>query len=130
MYECIANIIFYFHMGVMFFILTGAFLLPDAYLHYYILLIILVFLDWNDRDGLCSLTKLEYYFRYGIWITRKEETYDLDEPIEFFRPLLHTLFGINEEEDKFPIERIHRLNYFIFASMLLIAFIRFLRYCK
>ncbi len=125
-----ANTIFYIHMAIMIYILFGAFIIPSKYLHYYIILIILVFLDWNDIDGMCTFTKLEYYFRYGIWITRKEEAQELEEPIEFFRPLLHTIFGIEDENHHLTPQMSSRINYFLFAFLLLIAFIRFLRYCK
>lgn len=117
-------------MAIMMYILIGAFVIPDNRLHYYIILIILVFLDWNDIDGLCTFTKLEYYFRHGIWIKKKEQVQDLEQPVEFFRPLLHTILGIHDESNEITPENASRINNFVFAFLLLIAFIRFLRYCS
>jgi hypothetical protein len=110
----IADIIFFIHMFMFIFVFVGIFL-PKRMLPYYLLFVLLIFLDWNDLDGMCIFTKLEHYFRTGIWST--------DAPVEggpeFFRPLLQSV-GINigsAEAD--------RLNNFLFLVAWAIAFIRY-----
>ena len=111
----IADIIYYIHYTLVLYVLTGWFITPLKYLKYYILLIIFIFLDWNDSDGQCILTRLENYFRYGVW----KQKSPIEGGPEFFRPLLDTIFG-------YKISRIQadRLNNFIFMLCLLAAFIK------
>lgn len=115
----IANIIKYFHYLVIFYVFVGHSITPIKYLQYYLLLIILIFLDWNDYDGQCILTKLEHYFRFGN-IKQKSV---LEGGPQFFRPFVNNLFNLNLT----PIEA-DRLNNFLFMFCFLIGFIRLLFY--
>lgn len=113
----LADIVKTIHILLLVFVLLGPFILPKKYLYYYIILIILIFLDWNDLDGQCILTRIEYWLRYNQW-------YNQGSPIEggpeFFRQLYIKVIGINISTLKAD-----RLNNFLFILCLLIAFIRF-----
>ena len=72
-------------------------------------------LDWNDFDGQCTLTKLEYYFKTGKWSYKSP----VEGGPEFFRPLINKLFNLK-------LSRIEgdRLNNFVFIMCWLIAYLR------
>lgn len=136
--KLIADIIYYTHLLLIIYILFGFIFLPSNHLPFYIILIILVFIDWNDYDGMCILTKLEYYFRYGIWIetqeqikNEKDQGYPVidgrtsEEPAEFFRPLINKVFNV-----ELTSEEATKLNYLLFSLCLLFGFIRYVAYCK
>ena len=114
--EFLANLIYYLHLSIIIFIFLGNLILPIKYLPYLVLLIIIIMLDWNDFDGMCILTKLEYYFKFGIW--SKEPATEEDAP-EFFRPLIKKITGINISR-----KAASRLNNFLFLVILLITLIR------
>jgi hypothetical protein len=105
------------HILLIFFVLLGPFILPKKYLYYYIILVILIFMDWNDLDGQCILTRIEHWLRYNQW-------YYQGSPIEggpeFFRQLYIKVIGMNISTLKAD-----RLNNFLFILCLLIAFFRF-----
>ena len=88
----IANIILYVHYLLILFVLVGHSLLPKKFLKYYIILIIMIFIDWNDFDGQCILTRLESYFRTGIW--KQKPALEENAP-EVFRPFINKLFNVN-----------------------------------
>ena len=112
--DVLADIVKYIHYSLFIVVFSGPFL-PIKYIPYYILFVLAIFLDWNDLDGMCILTKLEYYFRKGKWSS--------DAPIdggpEFFRPMVSKI-GINLTRSEAD-----RLNNFIFLVFLSAAFIRF-----
>ena len=111
----IANIIRLIHYLLMVFIFTGHILLPIEYIKYYLLLIVFIFLDWNDLDGQCILTRLEYYFETGHW----EQKSPIEGGPEFFRPLVNKIFNL-----KLNRVEADRLNNFIFILCWLSGFIR------
>jgi hypothetical protein len=125
----IADTIHYLHIVLVFYVLTGWVITPVRKIHYYILFVIFVLLDWNDLDGECFLTRLEHYFRGKARdvppksdnkkITINTET---GEP-EFFRPLMNKLFNSNLSS-----QEASRLNYFTFVSGILLAFLRLLHH--
>jgi len=116
----VANIISYIHLLLMFYVFTGFIITPIKYLKYYIFMLILIFLDWNDSDGQCILTGLEHRFRTGK-CNKKSARYE-NAP-EFFRPLINKLFNLNLSRDESD-----RLNNFIFMLCLLFAFIRYIKH--
>lgn len=120
--EITANIIKYIHLILILYVLTGYIYTPVAYLKYYLLFIILIFLDWNDFDGQCTLTGVEHYFRHGEWDFRPAEK---EEAPEFFRPNINKFFKINLNRDEAS-----RLNYFLFMTSFLIGFLRLTIYYK
>jgi len=120
--EIAANSIKYIHYLLILYVLTGYLYTPIAYIKYYLLFIILIFLDWNDFDGQCTLTGIEHYYRYGVWDDRAAEK---EEAPEFFRPAINNLFQINLNRDEAS-----RLNYFLFMCCFLIGFLRLLIHYK
>ena len=118
--EFVANIIQYIHYILVVYILTGYLYTPGSYIKYYLFLIIIIFLDWNDFDGQCTITGLEHYFRYGKWDGRPAEQ---ENAPEFFRPTINKIFGINLNR-----EEASRLNYFLFMTSFLFGFIKLLLY--
>jgi hypothetical protein len=133
----VADSIHYLHIILVFYVVSGWLITPIEKIHYYILLVIFILLDWNDFDGECILTKLEHYMRdndnnnpskalrVGVSedsnLTINTET---GQP-EFFRPLFNKLFNLNMTS-----EEASRLNYFVFVSGILLAFVRMLHHYK
>ena len=117
----IADLIKIIHTVLVLYILTGHYFTPIKYLKYYLLLVIFIFLDWNDFDGMCILTKLEHYFRTGV-LTNKAP---LQDGPEFFRPLIKNLFNLNLTS----IEA-DRLNNFVFMFCFLLGFYRLINHYK
>jgi hypothetical protein len=109
----------YLHILLVLYVVIGWFITPIKNLHYYILLVLFILLDWNDYDGECSLTKLEHHLRYS------QEERASQPQAEFFRPLVNKLFGIS-----LTSEAANRLNYFIFILGILLAFLRHLYHVK
>lgn len=109
----------YLHVLLVLYVVIGWLVTPMKYLHYYILLVLFILLDWNDHDGECSLTKLEHHLRYS-----QEERTSRPQP-EFFRPLVNKLFNLS-----LTSEQANRLNYFTFILGILFAFLRHLYHCK
>lgn len=127
----IADTIHYLHIVLVVYVLTGWIITPIRKIHYYILFVLFVLLDWNDLDGECFLTRLEHYFREKARngssssgnnnekLTISTET---GEP-EFFRPLMNRIFNSN-----LTSQEASRLNYFTFISAILLAFLRMLHH--
>jgi len=103
--ELIADIIRIIHYLVVFFVLTAHSILPTEYIKYYLIFVILIFLDWNDLDGQCILTRFEFYFRTGKW----NQGSPIEGGPEFFRPLVNKMFNL-----KLNRVEADRLNNFIF----------------
>jgi hypothetical protein len=118
----LADITYYIHLFLVLFILVGFLILPSKWLIFYIILGLLILLDWNDLDGMCILTKVEHYFRTGKWVSMSS---DEEDAPEFFRPFIRRFFGIEMER-----RNAKKLNNFIFLSLILIAFIRYVIYCN
>jgi hypothetical protein len=114
--EFLANFVYYLHLSIIIFIFLGNLILPFRYLPYLVLLIIIIMLDWNDFDGMCILTKLEYYFRTG---NLSQQPATEENAPEFFRPLIKKKFGVNISR-----KAASRLNNFLFLVILLITLIR------
>lgn len=110
----LADLVRFLHYAMVLCVFLGPWL-PRKYLPYYMLFVLLIFLDWNDLDGMCILTKLEHYFRYDEWVS----TSPVEGGPEFFRPILERL-GISlsrSEGDRF--------NNFVFLICWLTAFVRY-----
>lgn len=116
----LADIVKYIHYICILYVLTGYLYTPANYIKYYLLFIIVIFLDWNDFDGQCTLTSIEHYFRYGTWDNRQAEE---ENAPEFFRPTLNKIFGINLNR-----AQASRVNYFLFMTSFLFGFIKLLLY--
>ncbi len=119
--ELLANLVYFIHLGIIIFIFLGNIILTNKQLPYLALLIIIIFLDWNDFDGMCILTRLEYYFRTGKWVL--QSAIEEGGP-EFFRPLIIKITGVNISR-----KAASRLNNFLFMIILLITLVR-IKYSK
>ena len=113
----LADIVKFIHILLFVFVLIGPFILPKKHLYYYIILVILIFLDWNDLDGQCILTRIEYWLRYNQWYNQGSPS---EGGPEFFRHLYIQVFGQN-----ISTQKADRLNNFLFILCLLIAFLRY-----
>jgi hypothetical protein len=113
----IADLIHIIHIILVLYIMSGFIITPNKYLKYYLYLIIFIFLDWNDSDGQCILTKIEHFFRTGQ-LTQK--TAQCEDAPEFFRPEIYKMFNIK-------LNRIEadKINNFIFILCFLFGFIRY-----
>jgi len=111
-----ADVIKYIHIILFCYILVGHQITPIVYLKYYLYLIIFIFLDWNDFDGQCILTRLEHGLRTGNW--NQKPAIEPDSP-QFFRPLVNNLFNL-----KLSSAEADRLNNFIFMMCLLFGLVR------
>lgn len=118
-YPVVANIIRTLHLLMFVVVLAGPFL-PYRFLPYYLLFVWLIFLDWNDWDGVCILTNLERYARDGRWSTLSP----LEGGPEFVRPMLQSV-GIHGT--RLQVDR--GIN-FIFLLCWGSAFIRYVWFSK
>ncbi len=114
----LADIIKYIHVLLIFYIFTGHQITPIKYLKYYLFIIIFIFLDWNDFDGQCFLTRIEQGLRTDDW--NQKPANQPDAP-EFFRPLMNNLFNLNLTRNESE-----RLNNFLFILSFLFGFNRLL----
>ena len=113
----LADIVHFIHILLILFVLVGPFILPKKHLYYYIILVILLFMDWNDLDGQCILTRIEYWLRYNQWYNQGSTS---EGGPEFFRHLYTNLTG-----HQITSIQADRLNNFLFIGGLLIAFLRY-----
>lgn len=113
----LADIVHFIHILLILFVLVGPFILPKKHLYYYIILVILLFMDWNDLDGQCILTRIEYWLRYNQWYNQGSTS---EGGPEFFRYIYTKLTGHH-----ITSLQADRLNNFLFIGGLLIAFVRY-----
>jgi hypothetical protein len=118
----VADIIYFIHLVITFFILFGIFILPSRYLPFYIGFIIFVILNWYGLFGVCILTKLEHYFRTGIWLNISA---DQEGGPEFFRPIVQSIFNI-----KLTRGEAWNANLMLFLVIIVIAFIKYIKSIK
>jgi len=128
----IADIINYLHIVLVVYVLIGWLVTPVKKLHYYIIFVIFVLLDWNDLDGQCFLTKIEHYFRerarkqMTTMSTKDNEKLTMNtetgEP-EFFRPLMKRMFNL-----ELTSQDASRINYFTFISAMLLGLLRMMHH--
>ena len=111
----LANILYIFHCILVIFVLVAHSLLPIKYLKYYLILILIIFLGWNDLSGQCFLTRLEHYLRTGEW----SQTASDDGGPECVRPFVNKTFNLNLSRNQAS-----RLTNFVFLVCWLIAFSR------
>lgn len=113
----IADVLHYLHISFVVFVILGWYFIPVKYIHLYLFIIIFIILDQNDFDGLCTLTKIEDYFRNKNSV--KERIKQRDP--EFFRPIVKKLFNIN-------MTKIHstKINNFLLMLVFLFGLLRML----
>jgi hypothetical protein len=117
----IADALQYLHIAFVIFVSLGWYFIPVKYIHLYLLIIIFIILDQNDFDGICTLTKMEDFFRSKNSVKEEKK----QRRPEFFKPLVKKLFNIN-------ITRVYltRLNNFLLMLAFLFGFLRMLCHYK
>ena len=127
MNNIIADLLHYVHIGLLIYIAIGWYITPIQYIHLYLIFIIFVILDWNDSDGICSITIYEDYFRSKNSIKKQTEQKEQKEESspEFFRPLLNKLLNVNvtREDSK-------KITYIALMVVMLLGLLRLLYYYK
>jgi hypothetical protein len=125
----VADSIHYLHILLVIYVISGWIITPVKWIHFYILFVIFILLDWNDYDGECFLTKLEHYFRNksrdNLPATENDSisiNTENGQP-EFFRPLINKTFNIQMSS-----QDASKLNYFVFVFGILLAFLRLLHH--
>ncbi len=58
------NIIEIIHLLIFFYLSVGGYIISEKYIPVYLLTIIYIIIDWNDKDGLCWITKLNNMIKY------------------------------------------------------------------
>ena len=117
----IADALYYMHIGILIYIIIGWYVTPIQYIHLYLIFIIFIILDWNDFDGICSLTIYEHYFRTKNNVKEKKEK---SSP-EFFRPLLSKISNIS-----ITLEQTKKITYIGLMIAMLLGLLRLLYHYK
>jgi len=58
------NILESIHLLISFYVILGGYFIPSKYIPVYLLSLPYIIIDWNDKDGLCWLTKLNNMIKY------------------------------------------------------------------
>jgi hypothetical protein len=109
-----ADLVRLVHYALLPVVVSGPFL-PRKYVPYYLIFVWLIFLDWNDFDGMCILTRIEHWLRTGIWASKSP----IEGGPEFFRPIL---LRLGFRLDRYEADR---LNNFVFLMFWGITFIKY-----
>ena len=64
MKELLIKFIDFLHILIAIFLSCGGYILPSKYLPIYLLFLPSIIIDWNDKDGLCWITKLNNMIKY------------------------------------------------------------------
>lgn len=115
----LADVLYYFHLVVLFVILSPYFLPAGDWLKFVVIFISLILMDWQDGDEQCSVTAVEAKLR-GTW---RPGYRDDDDAPEFTRPLLNKLvapLGLHVTKPQGLV-----INYLLVIGSGLVAFIRF-----
>jgi len=108
------------HLLAVFYLLLGGYFIPKNYLPVYLLSIPYIVIDWNDKDGLCWLTKLNNMIKY------KTLNPEVEEDIEnsFIRGLLQKIGIIMDGK------RLTFILYVLFIISWLYAYTRLMKQYK
>jgi hypothetical protein len=112
----IADLIYYFHMLLLIYVMIGYLITPLQYIKYLLLIIILIYLNWKYDNERCILTKLEHYYRTNEWNIKP--AIEIEAP-EFFRQFIKKIFNINLTR-----ESADKLNYYLLTNSFILGFIR------
>ena len=58
------NLLEFLHLIILFYLSLGGYFLPTQYIPVYLLSLPYIVIDWNDKDGLCWVTKLTNMIKY------------------------------------------------------------------
>ena len=58
------NILEFMHLIILFYLSLGGYFIPTQYIPVYLLSLPYIVIDWNDKDGLCWVTKLTNMIKY------------------------------------------------------------------
>jgi len=121
----LANALYVLHILMSIPIILPFFYKSGDWLKYNCLLIIFIFLDWNDHTGQCSLTSLEAKLR-GKWKPGAAEE-NPDAPA-FCQPTLNKLLKpFNMTVSR---QSAGKINTIFFLIALLVSFVRLLKFHK
>ena len=79
------NLLESIHLLIVFYSLFGGYFVPSKYVPVYLLSLPYIIIDWNDKDGLCWLTKLNNMIKYRTLnpVTQEEnENYFIKDTLE------------------------------------------------
>ena len=113
------NLLYLLHLSLIIFILFGWAILPNYTLKYQMLIVPIIFLDWNDYDGQCILTRLQHYIKTGEW---KQKPFIEGGP-EFFRPILEYVTC-----RKYNRKDASKINYVLFIFGWLMTYYKLTKY--
>ena len=118
----LVKFIHFLHIFYFVLVLFSIYYPSGNWLIYNIILLILTFINWNDKDKQCILTKLEYKLK-GKWKPGKSS---LDDSPEFFRPLINKIFKyFNYKITSRKLAGI--INYGAYIIIMVINIIRFIK---
>ena len=58
------NLLEIIHLIILFYLSLGGYFIPTQYIPVYLLSLPYIVIDWNDKDGLCWITKLTNMLKY------------------------------------------------------------------
>ena len=58
------DILEFIHLIILFYLSLGGYFIPTQYIPVYLLSLPYIVIDWNDRDGICWVTKLTNMVKY------------------------------------------------------------------
>ena len=58
------NLLEFLHLIILFYLSLGGYFIPTQYIPVYLLSLPYIVIDWNDKDGLCWVTKLTNMIKY------------------------------------------------------------------
>ena len=114
------NLIEIIHLLIFFYLGFGGYFMPQKYLPIFLLSLPYIVIDWNDRDGLCWITKLNNMIKYKTLHPEVEE--DIED--YFIRGLLQKI-GIIMDEKRFTF-----ILYVLFNIGWLYAYTRLMKKYK
>ena len=59
------NLLEIIHLIILFYLSLGGYFIPIQYIPVFLLSLPYIVIDWNDKDGLCWITKLTNMVKYG-----------------------------------------------------------------
>ncbi len=117
MRDFLADIVRLIHYALLPVVASGPFI-SRKYVPYYLIFVWLIFLDWNDFNGMCTLTQIEHWLRTGEWTSKSP----IEGGPEFFRPiLLRSGFSL----DRYEAERLNNFIFLIFWGITFIKYVWF-----
>ena len=120
MKQILIGIVELFHLLFAIILIMGGYIIPYRYIPVYLLFLPYIVIDWNDKDGLCWLTKLRNMIKYeSIYPKVKDENEN-----NFIYNIVHK-FGITMKYERFTF-----ILYVGFIASWLYAYFRLMSHFK